>query len=94
MKNINRTNDKFKLNQDDEQHFIKISGYRDIRISGFSPVTVYKKRIGGQETKERLLVKRQIKNNSYISDGGLKNKIQKFNNGIRNQRRKRTCKRI
>ena len=92
MKNINRTNDKFKLNQDDEQNFIKISGYRDIRISGFSPVTVYKKRIGGQETKERLLVKRQIKNNSYISDGGLKNKIQKFNNGIEDSSSKKKKK--
>ena len=60
----------------------KVNGSGKIGTSGVSPVIIYKKTSKGKQNKGKYEIKKQIKNNNYISDGGLKKKIQKFNYGF------------
>ena len=65
-----------------DNNFKKITSSGIIGTSGLSPVIIYKKSLKRKENKEKYKFKRQIKNTNYISDGGLKKKLEKFNNGI------------
>ena len=64
-----------------DTNFKKISSSGIIGTSGLSPVIIYKKSIKGNENKEKYKLKRQFRNTNYISDGGLKKKLEKFYNG-------------
>ena len=83
MRNFNKTKDKNTFSPvKDNTNFKKVTGSGVIGTSGLSPIIIYKKSLKGNQNKEKYRVKRQIKNANYISDGGLKQKIEKFNYGF------------
>ena len=82
MKNFYQTKEKNSFSPKDNTNFKKVTGSGIVGTSGLSPIVIYKKSTKGDENKEKYRVKRQIKNTNYISDGGLKQKIEKFNNGF------------
>ena len=82
MKNFHKTKEKNTLNNKDNTNFKKVTGSGIVGTSGLSPIIIYKKSSKGDENKEKYRVKKQIKNTNYISDGGLKQKIEKYNNGF------------
>ena len=80
---LNKTKDKNSLSPTkDNSNFKKISGSGIVGTSGLSPIIIYKKTLKGNQNKEKYKIKRQVRNTNYISDGGLKEKLQKFNNGL------------
>ena len=80
---LNKTKDKNSLSPTkDNSNFKKISGSGIVGTSGLSPNIIYKKTLKGNQNKEKYKIKRQVRNTNYISDGGLKEKLQKFNNGL------------
>ena len=81
-KNFYRNKDKSTFSHKDNTNFKKVSGSGIVGTSGLSPIIIYKKTSKGNENKEKYKVKKQIKNTNYISDGGLKQKIEKYNNGF------------
>ena len=66
----------------DNTNFKKITSSGIVGISGLSPIIVYKKTLKGNQNKEKYRIKRQVRNANYISDGGLKQKLEKFNSGF------------
>ena len=82
MKNFYKSKRANALSPKDNSNFTKVTGSGTIGIFGQSPVVVYKKKQKEKQNKEKYELKKQMKNNNYISDGGLKQKIQKYNNGI------------
>ena len=81
MKNFRINKDKNALSPKDS-NFKKVTGSGIIGTSGLSPVVIYKKTSKGKQNKEKYEIKKQMKNSNYISDGGLKQKIEKFNYGF------------
>ena len=82
-KTFNKTKDKTSLSPTcDNSNFKKITGSGIVGTSGLSPIIIYKKTLKGNQNKEKFKIKRQVRNTNYISDGGLKEKLQKFNNGF------------
>jgi len=75
-----KTKDK-TISSPDSANFTKVTGFGIIGTSGLSPVIIYKKNSKDNFKLEKLKIKRQIKNNSYISDGGLRQKLQKYSTG-------------
>jgi hypothetical protein len=82
MKNFYKNKRKNPLSPKDKSNFTKVSGSGTIGIFGQSPLVVYKKKTKEKQNKEKYELKKQMKNNNYISDGGLKQKIAKYNNGL------------
>ena len=75
-----KTKDK-TISSPDSANFTKVTGFGIIGTSGLSPVIIYKKNSKDNFKLEKLKIKRQIKNNNYISDGGLRQKLQKYSTG-------------
>ena len=82
MKNFYKNKRKNSLSPKDNSNFTKVTGSGTIGIFGQSPVVVYKKKVKEKQNKEKYELKKQMKNNNYISDGGLKKKIERYNNGL------------
>jgi len=82
MKNFYKNKRKNPLSPKDNSNFTKVTGSGTIGIYGQSPVVVYKKKVKEKQNKEKYELKKQMKNNNYISDGGLRQKIGKYNNGL------------
>ena len=81
MKNFNTNKDKNALSPKNNSNFKKITDSGTIGISGKNPIIIYKKTSKGRLNKEKYEVQKQIRKTNYISDGGLKEKIEKFNYG-------------
>ena len=81
MKNLNTNKDKNSLYPKNNSNFKKVTDSGTIGISGRNPIIIYKKASKGRINKEKYEVQKQIRNAHYISDGGLKEKIEKFNYG-------------
>ena len=81
MKNFNKNKDKNVLSPKNNSNFKKVTDSGTIGISGNNPIIIYKKTSKGRLNKEKYEVQKQIRNTNYISDGGLKEKIEKFNYG-------------
>ena len=75
-----KTKDK-TISSPDSANFTKVTGFGIIGTSGLSPVIIYKKNSKDNFKLEKFKIKRQIKNNNYISDGGLRQKLQKYSTG-------------
>ena len=82
MKNFYKNKRKNPLSPKDNSNFTKVTGSGTIGIFGQSPLVIYKKKTKEKQNKEKYELKKQMKNNNYISDGGLKKKIEKYNNGL------------
>ena len=80
-KSINKTRDKSLLSPDNA-NFTKVTGFGIIGTSGLSPVIIYKKNSKQKNKLEKYKIKRQIKNINYISDGGLRQKLEKYSTGL------------
>ena len=80
-KSINKTRDKSLLSPDNA-NFTKVTGFGIIGTSGLSPVIIYKKNSKQKNKLEKYKIKRQIKNINYISDGGLRQKLEKYYTGL------------
>ena len=80
-KSLNKTREKTIISPDNA-NFKKVAGFRIIGTSGLSPVIIYKKTSKENSKLEKFKIKRQIKNTNYISDGGLKQKLEKYNTGL------------
>ena len=80
-KSQNKTRDKSLLSPDNA-NFQKVTGYGIIGTSGLSPVIIYKRNSKGTQNMEKFKIKRQLKNSNYISDGGLRQKLDKYNTGM------------
>ena len=82
------TKNKKKLSPKSNNNFQKITGSGSISTSGIQPIVVFKKKsskkgsIEANQTNSKVIQKlKNDKNdkNEYISDGGLNQKLQKFN---------------
>ena len=82
-KSLNRTRDKSLLSPDNA-NFQKVTGYGIIGTSGLSPVIIYKRNSKGSQNMEKFKIKRQLKKSNYISDGGLRKKLDKYITGFPN----------
>ena len=80
-KSLNKTREKTIISPDNA-NFKKVTGFGIIGTSGLSPVIIYKKTPKENSKLEKFKIKRQIKNTNYISDGGLKQKLEKYNTGL------------
>ena len=80
-KSLNKTREKTLLSPD-SANFTKVTGFGIIGTSGLSPVIIYKKNSKESSKLEKFKIKRQIKNTNYISDGGLRQKLEKYNTGL------------
>ena len=80
-KSFNKTREKTIISPDNA-NFKKVTGFGIIGTSGLSPVIIYKKNSKETSKLEKFKIKRQIKNANYISDGGLKKKLEKYNTGL------------
>ena len=80
-RSLNKTREKTILSPDNA-NFTKVTGFGIIGTSGLSPVIIYKKSFKESNRVEKFKIKRQIKNSNYISDGGLKKKLEKYNTGL------------
>ena len=80
-KSLNKTREKTIISPDNA-NFTKVTGFGIIGTSGLSPVIIYKKNPKENSKLENFKIKRQIKNTNYISDGGLRQKLEKYNTGI------------
>ena len=74
----NKTKDK-TISSPDSANFTKVSGFGIIGTSGLSPVIIYRKNSKDNIKLQKFKINRQIKNNNYISDGGLRQKLEKYN---------------
>ena len=81
LKNFNLNKDKNALSPKNNSNFKKVTDSGTIGISGKNPIIIYKKTSKGRLNKEKYEVQKQIRNTNYISDGGIKEKIEKFNYG-------------
>ena len=79
-RSLNKTRDK-SLMSPDSANFTKVTGFGIIGTSGLSPVIIYKKNSKESSKLEKFKIKRQIKNTNYISDGGLRQKLEKYYTG-------------
>ena len=77
----NKTKDK-TISSPDSGNFTKVSGFGIIGTSGLSPVIIYRKNSKDNFKLQKFKINRQIKNNNYISDGGLRQKLEKYNTGL------------
>ena len=80
-RSLNKTREKTILSPDNE-NFKKVTGFGIIGTSGLSPVIIYKKDLKEKNIAEKYKIKRQMKNFNYISDGGLRKKLEKYNTGL------------
>ena len=80
-KSFNKTREKTIISPDNA-NFKKVTGFGIIGTSGLSPVIIYKKNSKESSKLEKFKIKRQIKNTNYISDGGLRQKLEKYNTGL------------
>ena len=87
------TKNKKKLSPKSNNNFQKITGSGSISTSGIQPIVVFKKKsskkgfIEANQTSSKVIQKhKNVKNdkNEYISDGGLNQKLQKFNSNKNN----------
>ena len=81
MKNFNTNKDKNILSPKNNSNFKKVIDSGTIGTSGKNPIIIYKKTSKERLNKEKYEVQKQIRNTNYINDGGLKEKIEKFNYG-------------
>ena len=76
-------NDTKKLNQKNLNNFEKITGSGEINILGNNPVVMFKKQTNKKVSKSPNPLKSKITINKtkfeYLSDGGMSQKIQKYN---------------
>ena len=83
-KKIETVKEKKRLTPKSVSNFQKITGSGSINTSGSQPIVVYKKNTNKKIPSEIMTNSIPKPKNEYISDGGLNQKLQKYNNNSNN----------
>ena len=83
-KKIETVKEKKRLTPKSVSNFQKITGSGSINTSGSQPIVVYKKNTNKKIPSEIMTKSIPKPKNEYISDGGLNQKLQKYNNNSNN----------